>query len=153
MLPCRTAAYGPTQRGRKRSALTGGDIRDNRLPERPRSGISQPQASMNSPHRPHQAVSCSQAIDNSPSLARLAGMVRESNDLLQSVTLLLPATMRSAVKAGPIDGDTWCLLVVGNAAAAKVRQLLPTLQARLKADGHSINAIRLKVMLAQPKSL
>ena len=76
-------------------------------------------------------------------------MVRESSDLLKSVELLLPASMRASVKAGPIDGETWCLLISSNAAAAKLRQLLPALQARLQANGHKITAIRLKLLIGQ----
>ena len=102
---------------------------------------------MHTPHRPHQAVSFSQAIDNSPSLAKLAEMARASSDMLKGVEKLLPAALRASVKAGPIEGESWCLLVTGNAAAAKVRQLLPTLQARLQADGHGVRSIRLKVLL------
>ena len=104
---------------------------------------------MYSPHRQPKSVTFDQAIENSPSLARLAGMVRESSDLLKSVELLLPATMRPGVKAGPIEGEIWCLLVSSNAAAAKLRQLLPALQARLQANGHKITSIRLKLLVGQ----
>ena len=104
---------------------------------------------MPTPHRPHQAVSFSQAIDNSPSLAKLAEMARASSDMLKRVELLVPVALRASVKAGPIDGETWCLLVSGNAAAAKLRQLLPALQAQLQAEGHGIQTIRLKVLLPQ----
>jgi len=37
--------------------------------------------------------------------------------------------------------------VMGSAAAAKVRQLVPALQAQLKADGLPIQTIQLKVLL------
>ena len=104
---------------------------------------------MNEPHRPLQAVSFSQAIDNSPSLAKLAMMARQSADMLKSVERLLPPALRPSVQAGPIEGDNWCLLVTGNSAAAKVRQLVPTLQAQLKADGLAIQTIRLKVLLSK----
>ena len=107
---------------------------------------------MHSPHRPQQAVSFSQAIDNSPSLAKLADIARASSALLKEVEQLLPAPLRASVKAGPIDGDCWCLLVTGNAAAAKVRQLLPALQVQLRAEGRGIQTIRLKVLLAQKNS-
>lgn len=106
---------------------------------------------MHSLHRPSRSVTFNQAIENSPSLARLAGMVRESSELLKSVELLLPAAMRASVKAGPIDGETWCLLISSNAAAAKLRQLLPTLQARLQANGHNITSIRLKLLIGSQR--
>ena len=35
---------------------------------------------------------------------------------------LIPPAMRPAVQAGPAEGDVWCLLVKGSAAAAKLRQ-------------------------------
>jgi hypothetical protein len=106
---------------------------------------------MHTPHRPHQAVSFSQAIDNSPSLAKLAEMARASSDMLKGIEKLLPAALRASVKAGPIEGESWCLLVTGNAAAAKVRQLLPALIGQVQASGKNITEIRLKVLLAQPR--
>ncbi len=61
--------------------------------------------------------------------------------------MLIPGALRSAVQAGPIDGPDWCLLVDGNAAAAKLRQLLPALQNHLRGRGWEINSIRLKVQI------
>jgi ethanolamine ammonia-lyase small subunit len=46
-----------------------------------------------------------------------------------------------------VDGATWCLLVSSNAAAAKLRQLLPTLQSHLRSKGWEVNSIRLKVQM------
>jgi hypothetical protein len=106
---------------------------------------------MNATRPTSPTVSFSQAIDNSPSLARLADRVRESSNLLKNVELLLPSTLRQSVKAGPIDGQSWCLLVTGNAAAAKVRQLIPALQARLQTHGHNITSIRLKVLVGESR--
>lgn len=137
------------------AAVTALAIHDN--PARPSNGhrLPTPPAEgyilMNLPQGPRPAVSFSQAIDNSPPLARLAGMVRESGELLKSIESLLPPAIRPAVNAGPIDGEVWCLLVAGNAAAAKLRQLLPVLQARLQGQGHKITTIRLKVLLAGPR--
>lgn len=102
---------------------------------------------MNSPHRPHRAVTLSQAAENSPSLARLTELARESNEWLKAVEPLIPEALRQAVQAGPIDGDTWCLLVSGNAAAAKIRQLVPLIQARLRGKGSKVTSIRLKVLI------
>jgi hypothetical protein len=41
------------------------------------------------------------------------------------------------------------LLVSSNAAAAKIRQLLPVLEARLLAGGWKVNSIRLKILIAK----
>ncbi|MFN4119631.1 hypothetical protein [Acidovorax sp.] len=96
-------------------------------------------------NRRHYAVTLQQASQESPTLARLTALTRESSDRLKAIELLIPAALRPAVLAGPIDGDSWCLLVRSNAAAAKIRQLLPALQAHLRSRGWEVNAIRLKV--------
>jgi hypothetical protein len=49
------------------------------------------------------------------------------------------------VQAGPAEGDVWCLLVNGSAAAAKLRQLSPMLVTRLRNRGWDVNTIRIKV--------
>jgi hypothetical protein len=95
-------------------------------------------------HR-HHAVSLMQAAESSPMLARLAELTRESRERLRAVEPLIPAALRSTIKAGPIDGDGWCLLVSNTAAAAKLRQLIPSLEAALKRHGWEVNSIRVKV--------
>lgn len=104
---------------------------------------------MNTFRRLPEALSIHQAAGNAPSLARLTELVRESNDRLKAIESLLPAALRPAVKAGPIDGESWCLLVSGNAAAAKVRQLIPLIQARLLTKGWKVTSIRLKLLIAK----
>jgi hypothetical protein len=99
-------------------------------------------------NRRSHPVSLQQAADESPTLARLAQLARESGERLKAVEPLIPASLRSAVRAGPIDGTAWCLLVDSSAAAAKLRQLVPALQAHLCDRGWEVNSIRLKVQLA-----
>jgi hypothetical protein len=99
-----------------------------------------------SPRRPHP-VTLQQAAEESPTLARLAQLARESGEQLKAVESLIPLSLRPAVKPGPIDGGSWCLLVDGNAAAAKLRQVLPALLNRLHDRGSQITSIRLKVQL------
>ena len=104
---------------------------------------------MNTFRRLPQALSIHQAAENAPSLARLTELVKESNDRLKAIESLLPAALRPAIKAGPIDGESWCLLVSGNAAAAKVRQLIPLIQDRLLNKGWKVTSIRLKLLIAR----
>ncbi len=78
-------------------------------------------------------------------LAQLASLSRDSSARLRAVQPLIPALLHSCIQAGPIDGSTWCLLVSSNAAAAKVRQLLPALSAHLRTHGWDVQSIRLKV--------
>jgi hypothetical protein len=75
----------------------------------------------------------------------LAGLVRDSSARLQAIRSLLPAPLRASVQAGPIEDGCWCLLVSSNAVAAKLRQLVPALQAHLNQKGLSVTSIRIKV--------
>jgi hypothetical protein len=98
------------------------------------------------PRRPHP-VTLQQAAEDSPTLARLAQLARESGEQLKAIEPLIPLALRSAVRPGPIDGLSWCLLVDSNAAAAKLRQVLPALLGRLREHGSRITSIRLKVQV------
>lgn len=82
-------------------------------------------------------------------MAALAQLARESGERLKAVELLIPASLRSSVRAGPIDGPSWCLLVDSNAAAAKLRQVIPALLNRLGDRGWQVTSIRLKVHIAE----
>ena len=84
-------------------------------------------------------------------LMKLTELTRDSVARLNAVQALIPAALQSSVKAGPIDGTVWCLLLDNNAAAAKMRQLLPSLQAHLRIKGWVIDLIRLKVQNAPAK--
>ena len=95
--------------------------------------------------RRHHAVPLQEAAQDSPTLARLVQLVRESGERLKAIEPLIPAPLRAAVRPGPIEGSTWCLLVEGSAAAAKIRQLLPVFQAQLNSLGWQVTAIRLKL--------
>ncbi|WP_280187392.1 hypothetical protein [Delftia sp. PS-11] len=98
--------------------------------------------------RRNHAVTALQAAEASPTLARLAQLTRESSSRLAAVLPLVPPMLRTSLKAGPIEGSTWCLLVASNAAAAKVRQLLPAMAAHLRTKGWDVAEIRIKVQSA-----
>ena len=53
--------------------------------------------------------------------------------------------MHGSLQAGPIDGANWCLIVPNNAAAAKLRQLIPALLAHLRSQGWDVNTIRIRI--------
>lgn len=95
--------------------------------------------------RRHQAITLQQAVQESDVLARLSELGADSAARLKAVEPIIPAVLRPAVSAGPIDGSNWCLIVNGSAAAAKLRQLLPAMQALLRSKGWQVSAIRLKV--------
>ena len=47
------------------------------------------------------------------------------------------------------EGEAWTLLAPHNAAAAKLRQLAPALQAALAVAGHPVRTLRIKVAQAR----
>ncbi len=96
-------------------------------------------------NRRNHSYTLLQATQDSPTLARLTGLAVESTARLKAIEALIPASLRTAVRAGPIEGPVWCLILDNNAIAAKIRQLLPSLQAHLRAKGWDVNSIRLKV--------
>ncbi len=96
-------------------------------------------------HRRHQAIPLLQAASQSPTLAQLTSLTRDSSARLKSIEALIPPSMRASIQAGPIEGSTWCLLVKGNAAASKLRQLLPAFEAHLRSKGWDVKLIRLKI--------
>lgn len=97
--------------------------------------------------RRNHPVTLLQATQESPTLARLTELSHDSVARLKAVEPMIPAVLRSAVKAGPIDEANWCLIVNSSAAAAKLRQLLPAMEAHLRAKGWQVSAIRLKVQI------
>lgn len=99
--------------------------------------------------RRHVPVTLLQATQDSPVLARLSALSDDSMARLKAIQSLIPTALRSAVTAGPIDGSGWCLLLDNNAAAAKMRQLLPALTAHLRSKGWEVTSIRLKVKISQ----
>ncbi|MDD2547093.1 MAG: hypothetical protein PHI55_12560 [Burkholderiaceae bacterium] len=96
-------------------------------------------------NRRHYAITLQQATEETPTLAKLAELTRESSARLKAIELLIPAGLRTTIKAGPIDGSSWCLLVPNNATSAKIRQLLPALEAHLRSKGWDVRSIRLKI--------
>ena len=98
--------------------------------------------------RRHYSVDILHAASDSPTFARLSMLARESQQRLESVASLLPPGMIGSIRAGPIDGSDWCLVVDNGASAAKLRQLLPALAAHLRSKGYEVSTIRLKLRKA-----
>lgn len=96
--------------------------------------------------RRSQAFTLLEASEESPTLAGLMARARQSQACLEAIAPLLPEPLRAAVQAGPVDDQgEWCLLVRSSAAAAKLRQMLPTLQAHLRTQGSGVRGIRIKI--------
>ena len=90
----------------------------------------------------------STALGRSEPLAALLKRLRESQARFAAITPLLPETLRAAVSAGPLDDSAWVLLAANASAAAKLRQMVPALQAELLAEGWAGLDIKVKVSAA-----
>jgi hypothetical protein len=97
---------------------------------------------------PHQ-VPLSRALDQNDSLTGLLRRLRESEARLATVLPCLPDLLRSAVKPGPLDDESWTLLVANASTAAKLRQLVPALESSLTDAGWPPRALRVKITSAR----
>ena len=93
---------------------------------------------------PHQ-LPLAAALQGSETLGSILQRIRQSQARLDAILPLLPEPLRQAVRPGPVDDAGWSLLVANSAAAAKLRQMLPQLQAHLQGLGWPAVEIRLKV--------
>jgi hypothetical protein len=95
---------------------------------------------------PADALPVTEAMRASAPLSRLVDRMRESNAMYASILPLLPAGLAASVRPGPLDEEGWSLLGANAAVAAKLRQLVPRFEERLRDRGHAIAAVRIKVL-------
>jgi len=85
------------------------------------------------------------ALRRSAPLTQLRQRVQDSNARFSAIRGQLPAALASHVKPGPVDDEGWSLLAANASVAAKLRQLQPRLEERLRDRGWQVIAIRIKV--------
>jgi hypothetical protein len=96
--------------------------------------------------KPHAGtLALASALEQSQPLARLLQRLQESRQRFDSIRPHLPETLRDQVGPGPLDEAGWSLLVSHGAAASKLRQLVPTLEAELLRGGWQHTSIRIKI--------
>lgn len=95
--------------------------------------------------RRSHAITLLQATADSPALSGLLSRMRDSQARLKAIQPLVPPAMFATLQAGPLEDGDWCLLVQGNAVAAKLRQMVPMLLAHLRSHGWDTKAIRIKI--------
>jgi len=95
-------------------------------------------------------LSLGDALDRSEPLTRLLQRLQESRARFDAITVLLPGGLQHSVRPGPLDDDGWLLLAAHGAAAAKLRQLLPRLEAALLAGGWPPTPIKVRVQPPAP---
>jgi hypothetical protein len=69
---------------------------------------------------------------------------------MNAIRPLIPPGLLISVKPGQADDNGWVLLVSSPAVAAKLRQLLPRLEAALRQQGWKTSAIRIRVQSTTP---
>ncbi|MGZ5266235.1 MAG: hypothetical protein ACXWCC_05545 [Caldimonas sp.] len=94
---------------------------------------------------PTAALPIAEVMRSSQVLTRLVDRLRESNAMFAAIVPLLPPALAVSVRPGPGDESGWSLLGANAAVAAKLRQLAPHLEDRLRESGHPVAAIRIKV--------
>lgn len=100
---------------------------------------------MTSGTRIRTTFSLEEAAEAAPTLGALKERIKASQWCLDQIRHLIPSTLRTHVKPGPLQDGEWCLLVGSAAASTKLRQLLPALQKELVRNGGQVTSIRLKV--------
>ncbi len=82
---------------------------------------------------------------------RLQQRLAQAQARMEAVRPLLPQGLRAFVQSGPTDEEGWTILASGPAVAAKLRQLLPRLEDRLKLLEFRPYAIRIHVQASKPR--
>ncbi len=95
--------------------------------------------------QPPRALPLREAIAASEPLARLGARLRESSARFDCARGAVPAALQPHVAAGPVDDSQWTLLAANSAVAAKLRHLLPAIEAALSDAGWPPRALRVRV--------
>ena len=85
------------------------------------------------------------ALSANETLGSLLQRLAASKARFAVIEPLLPPPLRPHTRPGVLEDGAWVLLADNAAAAAKLRQLLPTLQSALAAAGWAEPAARIKV--------
>jgi hypothetical protein len=92
-----------------------------------------------------RAMSVTQAALGSGVLGPLVRQAQSAQACLAELRSVLPASLLGQVQSGPIQEGVWTLLVGHSAAAAKIRQWVPALQAHVRTRGWPVQRIEVKV--------
>ena len=90
-----------------------------------------------------------QALGRSEPLVQLSQRLQQSRQRFEAISPLLTTPLRSQVRPGPLDSESWALLVANGAVAAKLRHMLPALEAELLRQGWPAVSVRVRVLAAE----
>jgi hypothetical protein len=88
-----------------------------------------------------------EALRRSEPLGSLLQRLRASHERFLAIAALLPEPLRAEVRPGPLDDAGWSLLVSGGAAASKLRQVAPQIDAELARRGFAPLPLRIRVQV------
>ncbi|MBL8343742.1 MAG: DUF721 domain-containing protein [Rubrivivax sp.] len=91
------------------------------------------------------AAPVARALEDNATLASLLARLAQSRERWEAVVGGLPAALAAAARPGPLDETAWVILAEHAAAAAKLRQCLPELEAALAARGWQGPPVKIKV--------
>ncbi len=97
-----------------------------------------------------RALPLARALDNSVPLASLLLRLQQSRDCFDAIRHLIAPDLLAQTRPGPLSDSDWCVLAGNGAVAAKLRQLLPSFEAALRAQGKPITSIKIKVLAPAP---
>jgi len=109
--------------------------------------MSDPHRASHRPSHPTGGFKLGGAMAGNETLAGLLERVAQSRLRLAAIADLLPDGLAATTRAGPLDAEAWLLLVDNAAAAAKLRQLLPTFESRLKERGWTGPPVKVRVQV------
>ena len=78
-------------------------------------------------------------------LTGLLQRVRASQERLDALRGIVPSALRAQLRAGPLDEEGWTIMASNSAVAAKLRQLLPDIEAGFKNRGLAAMPTRVRV--------
>ena len=90
-------------------------------------------------------IPAAQAAMGSGVLGPLLRQAQASQACLHALRSVLPPALLAQLQSGPITDGLWTLLVTAPAAAAKIRQWVPALQAHVRSKGWPVERIEVKV--------
>jgi hypothetical protein len=90
-------------------------------------------------------LAISEALQRSAPLALLRQRLQDSKARFAAIQDLLPIALARHVKPGPVDDESWSLFAANASVAAKLRQLVPRLEERVRQRGWQVSAIRIRI--------
>ena len=90
-------------------------------------------------------VAVADALQENPTLGSLLGRWRLAQECMQAALPILGPALGTSLRPGPIEAQEWTLLAASGSAAAKARQLLPTICQAVQARGLGVETVRIRI--------